>query len=260
MIESETGERPAATAHPRPLSEPSPAIAFEALLSRMRQEGGDAALRYESLRCRLLAFFRLHALAEAEALSDRALDRVARKLAEGTDVKNLLPFTLGVARMIVAECQSQRYREQRAHQGFASIIEQPAAPPEIREFEEEEARLQERVRALRECLARLGSHATHLILSYYDAEGGERIARRQRLAAELGLSVNALRNRALRLRSALERCQASSMPARRDRTTFDHTPLTTTDNFRCLMDIDGRERPITCPASSFTNPAGDGCS
>jgi hypothetical protein len=188
--------------------------AFQALLDRMRQEGGSVEERYESLRRRLIAFFRLHLPADAEALADRALDRVARKLMEGTKIENLLQFTLGVSRMILVECQSQRSRELRAQEGYAGMIEQPATPPEIGEFEEDEARLQERVRALRKCLAKLGEQATHVILTYYDTDGSERIARRRRLAAELGLSLNALRNRALRLRGMLERSLASSTATR----------------------------------------------
>ena len=43
-------------------------------------------------------------------------------------------------------------------------------------------------------------------LDYYGADGAERIATRQRLAGERGISINALRNRALRLREALEDC------------------------------------------------------
>ncbi len=164
----------------------------------------------------MIVFFRLYVPAEAETLTDRALDRVARKLMEGTEIANLLHFTLGVSRMILVESRSRRSRELRAQEGYAGMIEPPATPPDIGEFDEEEARLQERVRALRECLAQLGDHATYVILTYYDSNGSERISRRQRLAAELGLSLNALRNRALRLRDMLERSLASSTFPGRD--------------------------------------------
>lgn len=188
----------------------SSAHAFQILLSRLRQEGEGAEERYESLRRRLIVFFRLYVPAEAETLTDRALGRVARKLMEGTEIANLLQFTLGVSRMILVECRSQRSLELRAQEGYAGMVEHSATPPDIGEFDEEEARLQERVRALPECLAQLGDHATYVILTYYDSGGSERISRRQRLAAELGLSLNALRNRALRLRVMLERSLASS--------------------------------------------------
>jgi hypothetical protein len=60
--------------------------------------------------------------------------------------------------------------------------------------------------ALTACLEAAGGDARALILSYYDADGALRIATRQRLAAERGISLNALRNRALRLREVLEAC------------------------------------------------------
>jgi len=256
--ESQTFKCPEALVSPRVPSEASSTSALQILLNRMAQEGGSAEERYESLRRRLIVFFRLHVPAEAEALADRALDRVARKLMEGTEIENLLQFTLGVSRMILVECQSQRSREQRAQEGYAGMIEQPATPPDIGEFEEEEARLQERVRALRECLAKLGEHATHVILTYYDSDGSERISRRQRLAAELGLSLNALRNRALRLRGMLERSLASSTFPRRDRTSPIDTSLMATDDDCRLMNHDGRERPITCITSPFSSRERDG--
>lgn len=176
----------------------------------MRREGGSAADCYESLRRRLVVFFRLHVPAEAEALADCALDRVARKLMEGTEIEHLPQFALGVSRMILVEWRSQRFRELRAHEGYADMMELPAPPPDIGQLKEDEARLQERIRRLRECLAKLGEQATYVILTYYTSDGGGRIARRKRLAAELGLSLNALRNRALRLRSILERFLATS--------------------------------------------------
>ncbi len=239
-------------------SQPSAENSFQVLLDRLRQEGGSAEERYESLRRRLIVFFRVYAPADAEALTDRALDRVARKLIEGTEIENLMQFALGVSRMIVVECQTQRFREHRAQEGYAGMIEQPAAPPEIGEFEEEEARLQERVRILRECLAKLGDRAAHVILTYYDSEGSERISRRQRLAAELGLSLNALRNRALRLRGTLERSIASSTSSRCDRTSPTNTSLKATDDCCRLMHHAGRERPITCFAATFSIPGRDG--
>ncbi|MET0224835.1 MAG: hypothetical protein ABW187_00170, partial [Dokdonella sp.] len=67
-------------------------------------------------------------------------------------------------------------------------------------------RLEAAVTALDGCLDRLGERARTLMLSYYGADGAQRIRARQRLARELGSSLNALRNRALRLRETLERC------------------------------------------------------
>ena len=44
------------------------------------------------------------------------------------------------------------------------------------------------------------------LLQYYEGDRQVRIQSRQRMAARLGIGLNALRNRALRLREKLETC------------------------------------------------------
>ena len=84
------------------------AEAFRLLMARLGRDGGSADQQYESLRRRLITFFRLHVPIEAETLADRVLDRVARKLMESTQIENVAQFTLGVSRMILMESRSQR--------------------------------------------------------------------------------------------------------------------------------------------------------
>jgi hypothetical protein len=60
---------------------------------------------------------------------------------------------------------------------------------------------------LQSCLEALGADSAAFILEYYGADAGvNRIERRQRLAQASGVSLNALRNRALRIRLSLEKC------------------------------------------------------
>lgn len=186
--------------------QPAVGAAFAALLARLASEGRPPEQTYERLRKRLIVFFRLHVPPEAEALADVALDRLARKLHEGTVVESVYAFALGIARMLVREAQARLTRESRASHGSASSFESPPTPAESLEVDVEAATLERRVAALRVCLERLGSAASRIILTYYSADGAQRIAVRQRLAADLALSLNALRNRALRLRGMLERC------------------------------------------------------
>ena len=60
--------------------------------------------------------------------------------------------------------------------------------------------------ALEACLATLPAGARDLLARYYSADGRKRIALRQQMAEEMGMELNALRNRALRLRERLEEC------------------------------------------------------
>ncbi len=185
--------------------------AFAALLARLAADGGDegdAAAHYERLRARLIALFRLHVPHEAEALADEALERLARRLSEGVVVAHLASYLHGIARLVLLEARS-RPLQRRASD---AELERLPAPDAIHDAEEEEFDPATR-KALRACFAKLGTEASKLILAYYEFgadgmgdTGAGRIRRRQQLAERLGLSLNALRNRALRVREALEAC------------------------------------------------------
>jgi DNA-directed RNA polymerase specialized sigma24 family protein len=179
---------PTATVGPR---------SFDLLLERLAG-GGVGALGYERLRIRLIAFFRLRFPAQAEALADEAFDRLARRLADGTAVESPEGYALGIARLLLLEAQNRQNKERRIADEVLRDFElgrwdaaepDPAAP------------------ALRACLEGLGREGEGFILDYYQADGGtDRVTRRQQLAQRLGVTLNALRNRALRMRLALENC------------------------------------------------------
>lgn len=181
---------------PRAAGDPAEA-AFLALLARLGSEGDRQETVYERLRQRLITYFRLHLPAEADDLADLTLDRMARRIHEGTSVQNVFSYALGVARMLVHEARARYSREQQSILEQAAMLEQ--TPPEEDQFEAV-------LSALGSCLEQLGQAAADLILAYYGGSGAARIEQRRKLAEERGLTVNALRNRALRLREALETC------------------------------------------------------
>lgn len=170
---------------------------FAALLHRLGGTGVEGPA-YETLRRRLIRFFRVYAPAEADELADVTLDRLARKIHEGTEVVNVPLYALGIARMVLHETRARGARRRNA-EADPTLIPDDADGPAAAEIEAALA-------ALSACLDTAGAEARALILPYYGADGAERIATRQRLAAARGISLNALRNRALRLRDALEEC------------------------------------------------------
>ena len=174
------------------------AVPFEALLQRLRDEG-DAGRAYEALRRRLIQFHRLHAPAEATDLADITLDRLARKIHEGVDVVSVPLYALGIARMVLHEACASGTRRRIAEAD-------PTLVPDSEDDAEATAANEIVMAALSACLGVQGAAARALILAYYGADGAGRIAVRQHLASEAHISLNALRNRALRLREALERC------------------------------------------------------
>jgi DNA-directed RNA polymerase specialized sigma24 family protein len=185
------------------------------LLARLAA-GGDVAPEYERLRLRLVTYFRMRFPAEAEALADEAIDRLARRLNDGTPVMNLAGYALGIARLLVLETGARR-RKERDAAGQALL--------EI-ELGQQESESDSAMPALRACLEAIDFESAALILDYYSADAGAtRIERRQALALRSGLSLNALRNRALRIRMGLEKCVRARLQAgtRRPSSRSDET-------------------------------------
>jgi DNA-directed RNA polymerase specialized sigma24 family protein len=187
---------------------------FDLLLQRLAGDG-PGAVGYERLRIRLIAFFRLRFPAQAEALADEAFDRLARRLADGTAVDSPEGYALGIARLLLLETQNREKKERRmADEALRDLDMVGVLSPEAEPHPAEPA--------LRACLEGMGREAEAFILDYYEADTGtDRIARRQQLAQRLGLTLNALRNRALRMRLALESCvrarlQRDGLPRDRD--------------------------------------------
>jgi DNA-directed RNA polymerase specialized sigma24 family protein len=174
------------------------------LLERLARDN-DVAPAYERLRLRLVTFFRVHFPVQAEALADEAIDRLASRLDDGTPVDNPASYALGIARFLLLEAGARQRKE--AHAAREAMLES--------ELQEPEPESDPALPALRNCLDSIDPESARLILEYYgDGDGGaSRIDRRQRLAERLGMTLNALRNRALRTRMALEKCMQARLEA-----------------------------------------------
>lgn len=167
------------------------------LLARLDADQQRAGVMYEELRRRLILFFRLHHPRYAEDLADEVLDRVARKLAEGAEIDRIDFYMIGVARFVLRERLAAAQREQRAQEEIVYLRQSSSTndpDPELYSA------------ALTRCLQRLGTSDRVMILRYYGEDGSTRIRARQGLAEQLGINLNALHNRALRLRKQLEKC------------------------------------------------------
>lgn len=165
--------------------------ALRHLLAVLDPDPDRAGREYELLRRKLVVFFRSRCGPEPEALADEVLDRLARRLAEGEDVRDLASYSRGVALNVCRE--ALRVRPTASLEG----VDPPAAdPPEPEPLAD----------PLRCCLDALAPADRDMVLRYYEGEGRRRIDNREVLAAALGLSPNALRIRVYRLRGELEAC------------------------------------------------------
>lgn len=174
--------------------------AMQALLDALGPDSTNAGTAYEDLRERLIRFFRWNNCLFSEDLADTALDRLADKLARGAEpILNPARFVTGIARMVLLEQYARQNREKKMLSFLSWFQTTRAQQSEDQQPHED---------ALDNCLERMNPENRLLLERYYSGDAGERIRNRQALADELGIAMNALRNRALRLRSQLEKCAA----------------------------------------------------
>ncbi|MGH9836664.1 MAG: RNA polymerase sigma factor [Blastocatellia bacterium] len=183
-------------------------VAFGKLLALFDADAERAGEKYELMRSKLIKFFRCRGSHTPHELADEVMNRLARRVDQGEEIRRetLAEYFYGVAHNVLRE--SWRNPENI----FSSIealppSEHPADNParladSIADRQESERRLE----CLESCVGKLPPETHRLIISYYEEEKGAKIGNRQRLAAALGVPINALRIRVHRIRAKLEKC------------------------------------------------------
>lgn len=170
--------------------------AFDKLLVAFGGDRDSAAQKYLEIRTNLTRFFEWRGCSFPEDHADETINRIAKRVAEGEEILNYSGYALGVARLLLLEINKGRQREQLA------LAEIGTASEVYEEADTDEGRLT----CLRSCLQTLSTDNRDLILQYYQGEKGEKIQNRKKLMGRLGVPVNTLRMRALRLRERLQSC------------------------------------------------------
>lgn len=172
--------------------------AFDRLLASFDADREQAGRQYERVRLKLVKYFEWRGAAFPDNEADETINRVARKITEGTKVDNLNAYFYGVARLVLAEALKGQEKEQTAFDE-AVIMEMPSPM-------DEDSDLDQRRDCLDKCLQRLPRESRDLIVEYYQGERGKKIGHRKGIAARLGIPLNALRIRTHRIRAGLEAC------------------------------------------------------
>lgn len=170
--------------------------AFDKLLLALGDDREQAAEKYLEIRSNLVRFFEWRGCAFPEDHADETLNRVAKKIDEGEEIQNPAGYAMGVARLLFMEIIKGRQREQSA------LNELGTASEAYTESDDGEDRLT----CLRSCLENLPPDNRELIIQYYQGEKSGKINSRKQLTERLGIPVNTLRMRALRLRERLQAC------------------------------------------------------
>lgn len=176
--------------------------AFTKLLATFDADRQLAGEKYENLRRTLIRFFEWRGAPFPEDHTDVTFNRVARKLEEGVEVKNIGAYCYEVARLV---CLEALKGPDAKRQPLESI--NPQAKTATNEALEKERRLS----CLEDCLNGLSRESRELIMEYYHDGTGRPIDHRKALAERLGLRRDALANRAQRVRDRLERCVAACL-------------------------------------------------
>jgi len=184
------------------------AQALDALLAFLDPDRETAGQKYELIRLKLTKYFEWEGCAGVEELADEAINRVARAVERGKEIRDVQAYFYGVARLIHFEFLRDAEKHRRA------VAEASASQPVLEGAVPADNESEAAIECLERCLESLPGQSRDLITRYYQGDQIAKIRNRRDLAAALGLASNALRNRALRLRSKLEGCVVQCLKQR----------------------------------------------
>jgi|SoiMethySBSTD1v2_1073268.scaffolds.fasta_scaffold618122_2 RNA polymerase sigma factor (sigma-70 family) len=180
---------------------------FDSLLTFLGPDRESAGEAYLDLRRALFIFFAARGVASPGEMADETINRVARRLGEGAQItaENPSSYVYAVARNV--------WRESLANPNpLISLSENdvpaiiPVTPHDLMINARERIESEAKYECLEKCLDQLNSGERELIIAYYRFNGGEKIENRKRLATDLGLTGNTLRQKVARLKSRLAGC------------------------------------------------------
>ena len=177
--------------------------AFDSLLACLDSDRDIAADRYLRMRRDLVRLFEWRGCSTPDDYADETINRCARKIQQGEEIRDVATYSIGVARMLLREMCRDRFQQAR------SLDETPecCARPDMH------SDLEDRVQALNLSLEELSHDDRFLILNYYQGDKSEKIKSRKMLSELLGIGASTLRMRALRIREKLQLCTENYIQA-----------------------------------------------
>ena len=158
---------------------------LDALLAWLAPGREQAGEKYEFIRHRLLRYFEGRHCVPPDEYVDETIDRVARRVAAGEQIKSPDPFRYfyGVARNVCLEGRKHQPFVQRVSEAMAAV--DLASPPELSYW--------------KTCWAALTPREQELLEAYY-------LDVREELVAREGITPNALRLRVFKVKRKLRAC------------------------------------------------------
>ena len=169
---------------------------FDQLLLCLNPNRERAGEEYELLRLRLLEYFRARSCQHTDELADETLNRLARKVAAGEEIREMTRYCYGMARWVWRE--SLRDPENKG----ITLDDAPLPPviPRDRLIEKE------RLACFQHCLQSLTVEERELMVSYWEHDEQPHSTARRELAERLAISPVALRIRVSRIKNKFKAC------------------------------------------------------
>lgn len=172
---------------------------FEEILAWLDPDREVAARLYLQLREDLTNIFKWKGCSDPEWLTDETFDRVAKKVHEIRPTYRGDPrlYFRGVANNLIKE----NLKREKIHVSLEDVeLPQPIGTQSV---DEDAADIED---CLQRCLQKLSAENRELILGYYAKEKQAKIDHRDKLAQQLGTTVQTLRVKVFRIRASLQQC------------------------------------------------------
>lgn len=164
--------------------------AFDKLLAWLDPDRDKAGEKYNQIQFRLIRIFACQGCSGPEDLADETLDVVMRKIdwLRANYQGDPALYFFGVAK--------KKHLEELRRRPLPPLPLPEPVPEEIDRASE----------CLDNCLEKLTAEDRRLVVRYHEESKGAKIRLRKQLAAELGVSINALRLRVFYLHTDLREC------------------------------------------------------
>ena len=169
---------------------------FDLLLSKLDPDRETAGEQYTLLWQKLLTYFQSRACVVAEELVDETLNRVAKKIAGGEELRNLMAYSHGVAKMVWLEYLKKPGTNRGS---FDDVPPTPASGAD-------EINRKERQACFYKCLREIPIGEARLFVEYLHHDDRSNIDVRKEMAERLGITQTALRIRIFRIKNKLSDC------------------------------------------------------
>jgi RNA polymerase sigma factor (sigma-70 family) len=172
---------------------------FDRLLKLLDPDPERAAVLYEKLRYDMITIFSKRMVPCSEDLADEAFNRTMRRLRsiEPSDIHNATAYLKTVAKKLCWEYIAGQNRVVSLDDGY---LEEEHFKNQVRELDLDDGVFE----ALEGALNNLPIESRKFILTYHQVEKQGKKESREAMAKEYGLTVNALRLRAHRIRAKLK--------------------------------------------------------